>query len=53
VLGATQGQPADSGGLMLVKMHQLQTGLRMELGIGSLEEHDRRVTEPIKTIRIE
>jgi len=53
LLGATQGQDVESGGLMLVKMHQLQTGLRMELGIGSLEEQNRRVTEPIKAIRIE
>jgi hypothetical protein len=53
VLGATQGQDVESGGLTLVKMHQLQTGLRMELGVGSLEEQDRRVTEPIKAIRIE
>jgi len=52
VLGATQG-PADSGGLMLVKMNQLQTGLRMELGVGSLNERDRCVTEPIKSIRLE
>jgi len=53
VLGATQGQSTDSGSLMLVKMNQLQTGLRMELGIGSLDERDRRVSEPVKAIRIE
>lgn len=52
VLGATQAQSADSG-LMLVKMNRLQTGLRMELGVGSLDERDRRVTEPVKSIRIE
>ena len=53
LLGATQGQDVESGGLMLVKMHQLQTGLRMELGVGSLDERDRRVTEPVNSIRIE
>jgi hypothetical protein len=53
VLGATHGQSADSGGLMLVKMNRLQAGLRMELGIDSLDERDRRVTEPVKSIRIE
>ena len=52
LLGATQGQ-SESGGLTLVKMNQLQTGLRMELGIGSLDQRDRRVTEPVKSIRIE
>ena len=53
VLGATHGQDAESGGLMLVKMHQLQTGLRVELGMGSLDERDRCVTEPVRSIRIQ
>jgi hypothetical protein len=53
LLGATQGQDVESGGLMLVKMHQLQTGLRMELGVGSLDERNRRLTEPVNSIRIE
>jgi hypothetical protein len=52
LLGATQGL-SESGGLTLVKMNQLQIGLRMELGVGSLDQRDRRVTEPIKSIRID
>jgi hypothetical protein len=53
LLGATQGRTADADGLMLVKMNQLQTGMRVELGIGSLDESDRRVTEPVRMIRVE
>jgi len=53
LLGATQGSSADSGGLTLVKMNQLQTGLRMELGVGSLDERDRRISEPVRAIRVE
>src|SRR5262245_33543724 len=40
LLGATQGRSAETGELMLVKMDLLQTGLRVELGLGSLDERD-------------
>ena len=53
LLGATQGQFAESGGLTFVKMNQLQAGLRLELGFGSLEQQDRYLTEPIRSIRVE
>lgn len=53
LLGATQGRAPEAGGLMLVKMNQLQTGLCMELGVGSLNESDRRLTEPLRSIRVE
>jgi hypothetical protein len=37
---------------MLVKMNQLQTGLCVELGVGSLDQRDRRLTEPLRWIRV-
>ena len=53
LLGATQGRAPEAGGLMLVKMNQLQTGMRLELGVGSLDANQRFVTEPIQDIRVE
>ncbi|HEY2826789.1 MAG TPA: hypothetical protein VGJ04_04255 [Pirellulales bacterium] len=53
LLGATQGRQAAAGGLMLVKMNQLQTGMRVELGLGSLQESDRCVTEPVQSLHID
>lgn len=53
LLGATQGREAETGGLMLVKMNQLQTGMRIELGLGSLEEADRCLTAPVDTLHID
>ena len=53
LLGATQGHQAEAGGLMLVKMNQLQTGMRIELGLGSLEEADRCLTAPVETLHID
>ncbi len=53
LLGSTQGRQAEAGGLMLVKMNQLQTGMRVELGLGSLQESDRCVTEPIQSLHVD
>ena len=53
LLGATQGRQADANGVMLVKMNQLQTGMSVELGVGSINERDRRLTEPVRSIRVE
>ena len=53
LLGATQGQNAEAGGQMFVKMDQVQTGLRLELGLGSLEAQDRYLTDPIRSIRVD
>ncbi|HTQ39503.1 MAG TPA: hypothetical protein VMJ32_10770 [Pirellulales bacterium] len=53
LLGATQGRTSEADGLMLVKMNQLQTGLRVELGLGSLQESDRYLTEPVQGLRVE
>ena len=38
---------------MFVKMNKVQTGLRLELGVGSLDEKDRAVTEPVRSIQME
>ncbi len=53
LLGATQGPTPEAGGLMLVKMHEVRSGMAMELGVGSLDEKDRMVTGPVHAIRIE
>ncbi|HEY2761813.1 MAG TPA: hypothetical protein VGI75_13750 [Pirellulales bacterium] len=53
LLGATQGRQADANGIMLVKMNQLQTGMSIELGVGSLDQRDRQMTEPVRSIRVE
>ncbi|HZZ27287.1 MAG TPA: hypothetical protein VFE46_04705 [Pirellulales bacterium] len=53
LLGTTQGRAPEAGGQMLVKMNQLQTGLRIELGLGSLEEADRYLTGPVQSLRVE
>ena len=52
LLGATQGRYAEAGGLMLVKMNQLQRGMRMELGVGSLHERNRHLTAPVRSIEV-
>jgi hypothetical protein len=53
LLGATQGRQPDAGGLMLVKMHEVRSGMGLELGVGSMEEKDRIVTGPVHAIRVE
>jgi hypothetical protein len=53
LLGSTQGRQAEAGGLMLVKMNQLQTGMRVELGLGSLQDSDRCVTEPVRALHLD
>jgi hypothetical protein len=53
LLGATQGPQAQAGGLMLVKMNQLQTGMCVELGMGSLQDSDRCVTEPVRALHVD
>jgi hypothetical protein len=53
LLGATQGRQAEASGLMLVKMNQLQTGMCVELGLGSLEESDRCITEPVRALHVD
>jgi hypothetical protein len=52
LLGSTQGRQAEAGGLMLVKMNELQTGLCLELGVGSLDARNRQLTEPVQSIHV-
>jgi hypothetical protein len=53
LLGATQGRQPQAGGLMLVKMHEVQSGMALELGVGSMDEKNRMVTGPVHAIRVE
>lgn len=53
LLGATQGRNADAGGLMLVKMNEVKKGMRLELGVGSLGQADRRITQTVQSIRVD
>jgi hypothetical protein len=49
LLGATAG-PQDRQ--MLVLMHVVKVGMKMELGAGGLEQKDRLVTGEVKAIRL-
>ncbi len=49
LLGATAGpQPQQ----MLVRMHEVKVGLKMELGMNDLEQHNRLLTSEVKSIRL-
>jgi hypothetical protein len=49
LLGATAGpQPPQ----MLVLMHEVKVGLKMELGLGDLEQKHRLITGEVKAIRL-
>ena len=52
VLGSTHGRDAKSAGMMLVQMHQIRVGMRLELGVRSKNQGDRHLTAPIKSIRV-
>ena len=52
VLGSTRGREANTGGLMLVMMHQLRQGMPMELSVGTLDQKNRRITAPIQSITL-
>lgn len=49
LLGATAG-PQDRQ--MLVVMHQVRVGLKMELALGDLEAKHREITSEVKAIRL-
>lgn len=49
LLGATAGP---QGHQMLVLMHGVKVGLKMELGLGDLEEKNRQVTSEVKAIKL-
>jgi hypothetical protein len=52
VLGSTHGREALGQGMMLVQMHRVRVGMRLELGIGSQQQHDRQLTEAVRSIRV-
>ena len=49
LLGATAGP---QGRQMLVVMHQVRVGLKMELGLGDLDAKHREITSEVKAIRL-
>jgi hypothetical protein len=51
ILGATQGEQPDSGGLTLVLAGQVKEGMRLELSRGSADSPERFVSTPIRSIQ--
>lgn len=49
LLGATSGRQSNQ---MLVLMHEIKVGLKMELGVGDLEQKNREITSEVKAIRL-
>jgi hypothetical protein len=49
VLGATAGRQARQ---MLVLMHEVKVGLKMELGVGDLEPRNRQITGEVQAIKL-
>ena len=52
LLGATQGPQSNSGGLSLVLMHEIRAGMRIEIGLETLDVSARRLTSPVKAIKL-
>jgi hypothetical protein len=50
LLGSTQGRQE---GYLLVLMHQIKSGLKMELAVKDLAEEHRYLTAPVTAIRLE
>jgi hypothetical protein len=49
LLGATAGP---QGPQMLVRMHEVQVGLKMELGVDDLEQRNRLITSEVTQIKL-
>ena len=49
LLGATAGREARQ---MLVLMHDVKVGMKMELGLGDLEQKNREITSEVKSIKL-
>ena len=49
LLGATTGR---EGKQMLVLMHEVKVGMKMELGLGDLDQKHREITSEVKAIKI-
>jgi hypothetical protein len=50
LLGATAGRQA---GQMLVLMHEIKLGMKMELGFGDLEQRHRHITGEVTAIKLD
>lgn len=50
LLGSTPGRQPGGGGISLVRMHEVQVGLSLELGVHTLDAQDRRLTGPVERI---
>ena len=50
LLGATAGRQQRQ---MLVLMHDVKVGMKMELGLGNLEQKHRQITSEVTAIRLE
>jgi hypothetical protein len=50
LLGATAGRQQRQ---MLVLMHDVKVGMKMELGLGDLEQKHRQITSEVKAIRLD
>lgn len=49
LLGATPGPQA---GFTVVRMHEVKTGMKLELGMGNLEKVNRYLTSTVKSIAL-
>lgn len=52
IVGCGQGDQPNAGGLKLVFMWEIRVGLKMELGVDSMEQKDRRYTGAVTSIRL-
>ena len=52
IIGCGQGDQPNAGGLKLVFMWEIRVGLKMELGIDSMEQKDRRYSGQVTSIRM-
>jgi hypothetical protein len=49
LLGATAGRQANQ---TLIMMHEIKVGMKMELGLGDLEQKNREITSEVTAIRL-
>jgi hypothetical protein len=52
IVGCGQGDQPNAGGLKLVFMWEIRVGLKMELGVETMEQKDRRYSGAVTSIRL-
>jgi hypothetical protein len=52
IVGCGQGRQPNDGGLTLVFMWEIRVGLKMELGVNTMEKQDRRYSGEVTSIRL-